>query len=73
MQRNYLHKAVLIHILQVLSFEEQHKRSLKQNSIQLDSWKVATCEWKLLSCVRFFATPGTIQSMEFSRPEFWSG
>ena len=25
-----------------------------------------------LSCVRLFATPWTIQSMEISRPEFWS-
>ena len=32
------------------------------------SWK-----WKSLSCVRLFATPSTIQSMEFSRPEQWSG
>ena len=32
------------------------------------------CEsWKSLSCVRFFATPWTLQSMEFSRPEYWSG
>ena len=27
---------------------------------------------KLLSCVRLFATPWTIQSMEFSRPEYWN-
>ena len=32
------------------------------------SWK-----WKSLSRVQFFATPWTIQSMEFSRPEYWSG
>ena len=30
-------------------------------------------KWKLLSCVWLFATPWTIQSMEFSRPEYWSG
>ena len=30
-------------------------------------------KWKSLSCVRLFATPWTIQSMEFSRPEHWSG
>ena len=29
--------------------------------------------WKSLSCVWFFATPWTIQSLEFSRPEYWSG
>ena len=31
------------------------------------------CTWKWLSCVRFFATSRTTQSMEFSRPEYWSG
>ena len=30
-------------------------------------------KWKLLSCVWLFATPWTIQSTEFSRPEYWSG
>ena len=30
-------------------------------------------KWKSLSCVRLFATPWTIQSTEFSRPEYWSG
>ena len=28
---------------------------------------------KLLGRVQFFATPWTIQSMEFSRPDHWSG
>ena len=30
-------------------------------------------KWKSLSHVQFFGTPRTIQSMEFSRPEYWSG
>ena len=30
-------------------------------------------KWKLLSRVRLFVTLWTIQSMEFSRPEYWSG
>ena len=30
-------------------------------------------KWKALSCVRLFATSCTLQSMEFSRPESWSG
>ena len=30
-------------------------------------------KWKSLSRVRLFGTPWTIQSMEFSRPEYWSG
>ena len=29
-------------------------------------------EWKMLIHVPFFQTPWTIQSMEFSRPEYWS-
>ena len=29
-------------------------------------------KWKSLSCVQLFATPRTIQSVEFSRPEYWS-
>ena len=36
--------------------------------ITLKMWK-----WKLLGRVWLFATPWTIQSMEFSRPEHWSG
>ena len=30
-------------------------------------------KWKSLSCVWFFATPWTIVTTEFSRPEYWSG
>ena len=30
-------------------------------------------KWKLLRCVQLFVTPWTIQSTEFSRPEYWSG
>ena len=29
-------------------------------------------KWKLLNLVQLFVTPWTIQSMEFSRPEYWS-
>jgi len=29
--------------------------------------------WKLLNHVRLFATPWTIESMEFSKPEYQSG
>ena len=30
-------------------------------------------KWMSLSRVQLFATPWTIQSMEFSRPEYWNG
>ena len=33
----------------------------------------AKWKWKSLSHVRLFATPWTIQLIEFSRPEYWSG
>ena len=34
---------------------------------------ITEVKWKLLSPIWLFATPWTIQSMEFSRPEYWSG
>ena len=34
---------------------------------------LAEWKWKLLSCTQLFVTPWTIQSVEFSRPEYWSG
>ena len=34
---------------------------------------VCVCMRKLLSRVQLFVTPWTKQSMEFSRPEYWSG
>jgi len=41
------------------------------------SWIITKAEkwkWKSLSCIwLFFVTPWTIQSMELSRPEYWSG
>ena len=36
----------------------------------ISPWK---WKWKSLSHVRLFVTPWTKQSMEFSRPEYWSG
>ena len=30
-------------------------------------------KWKSFSCVQLLVTPWTIQSVEFSRPEYWSG
>ena len=39
-----------------------------QNIYMEVKWK-----WRSLSCVWLFGTPWTIQSMEFSRPEYWSG
>ena len=35
--------------------------------------KIEWVKWKSLSFVRLFVTPWTIPSMEFSRPEYWSG
>ena len=41
-----------------------------------DSWTIKKAESeseKSLSRIRLFATPWSIQSMKFSRPEYWSG
>ena len=43
----------------------------KHRILAPDSW--SEVKWKLLSCVPLFATPWTMQSIEFSRPEYWSG
>ena len=32
-----------------------------------------SAKWKKLSRVQLLVTPWTIESMEFSRPEYWSG
>ena len=36
-------------------------------------YKYGMSEWKSLSCVWLFVTPWTVQAMEFSRLEYWSG
>ena len=36
-------------------------------------WRPNQWKWKSLHHVWFFVTPWTIQSLEFSRPEYWSG
>ena len=41
--------------------------------IHWDTLKWSEVKWKSLSRVQLFTTPWTIQSMGFSRPEYWSG
>ena len=44
--------------------------------LNLRAWHVKVkwkWKWKSLGRVWLFVTPWTIQSMEFSRPEYWSG
>ena len=55
-----------------------HERRLKMRGLNMrisvfPIQNCNACKWKLLSCVQLFVTPWTIQSMEFSRPEYWSG
>ena len=38
-----------------------------------NNFNICQVTWKSLSRVRLFATPWTIQSMEFSWSEYWSG
>ena len=44
-----------------------------QGSINKCCFGQRVSEWKSLSRVWVFATPWTIQSVEFSRPEHWNG
>ena len=49
-------------------------RTDKRSSLYLNYLhKPCEVKWKSLSRVWLFATPWAIQSMEFSRPEYWSG
>ena len=45
---------------------------LDSREIYLCSLVMVTWKWKLLSHVRLFVTPWTIQSVEFSRPDLYS-
>ena len=47
--------------------------SISQAYFELANFINNKVKSKLLSCVRLFETPWTIRSMEFSRPEYWSG
>ena len=63
------------------SWTQDHKRGISQieKSYKMFTVPLPYCpseqqwKWKSLSHVRLFVTPWTIQSMEFSRPECWSG
>ena len=74
--------------LQNQSLQWQWKMDIKlkvqQSSNDLLDCGISTCEnaspnlnvvneWSSLSHVQLFATPWAIQSMGFSRPEYWSG
>ena len=50
----------------------QKLRGLSQPA-QGQEYKNLKWKWNLLSHAQLFATPSTIQSMQFSRPENWSG
>ena len=45
----------------------------KVNNEQVNTHTFYSLHLKSHSCVWLFATPWTVQSMEFSRPEYWSG
>ena len=54
----------------------QQSQVLKGKIYSLSELEFPLCwvkvKWKSLSHVRLFATPWTIQFMEFSRPDYWS-
>ena len=46
---------------------------LSEEALQIAEKRREKKKWKLLSRLRLFVTPWTMQSMEFSRPEYQSG
>ena len=60
----------------ILSYSLQKEHSPADTLVLAHKTHFLTCEpikWKSLSRVWLFAYPWTIQSLEFSRPEYWSG
>ena len=63
-----------------ISFSRGSSRHRNRTPVSCTSSKFLHCKqiltnWAMReahSCVRLFASPWTIQSMEFSRPEYWS-
>ena len=62
------HSGILLHIRELISPLTLLVAQLVKNLPAVQEWKR-----KSLSRVRLFATPWTVQSMEFSRLEYWSG
>ena len=65
-------KEKFILLSQSLSIKEEPPGNLSLAWIYLD-WVCQWVKWKSLSRIWLFATPWTIQCMEFSRPEYWTG
>ena len=67
--------------LQELVMDREAWRALysmrSQSQMWLSDWTELNIyekrNWMLVSCAWLFETPWTIQSLEFSRPEYWSG
>ena len=55
-----------------VSFVEENSFSFLMKSFSYLCLKSINWKWKSLSRVQVFATLWTVQSMEFSRPEYWS-
>jgi len=75
-QRTNMVWFLLYEVPRVARFVERESRMVvakgwggaRNGELVFNGWK-----WKSLSRVQLFVTPWTIQSMEFSRPEYWSG
>ena len=63
----------LRHIRLLTSNWKEQTNNTLNNTEESEQSCAKRSKWKSLSRVQLFATPRTIQSMEFSRPEYWSG
>ena len=64
---------ILFHIFLFFCPKRTWKLSLPTRDWTCTLPGIGKRKWKSLSRVQLFATPWTIQFMEFSRPEYWSG
>ena len=72
---DYQHREELTSILLKLSWKTKEEVMLSSQYYRASNFHTKTHKWKLKSLghVQLFVIPWTIQSMEFSRPESWSG
>ena len=76
MQANLENSAVATESEKIRVHSNPKKGKVKECSNYHTIWLISQgskVKWKSLSLVWLFATPWTIQPMEISRPEYWSG
>ena len=71
-RNNNIHSASDVELSDIM-LNKSVLKSIRKGTIRKKQIMLKVKKSKSLSHVQLFATPQTIQSLEFSRPEYWSG